>query len=117
MVEVAGVRAIDLSRSAIVFEPALPARESRIAFWDNDCRLVARMSVSEALPVLGRARSDPAAHPTVAFWGRVALVALRLVTQGNAPCEADAETGSTGRSGGRATRTRPGSGRRPRRCP
>jgi hypothetical protein len=99
MVEVAEVRAVDLSRCAVVFAPALLARESRIAFWDNECRLVARMSGSEALPVLGRARSDPAAHPTLAFWGRVALVALRLVTQGNALCEADAEPGSTGQIG------------------
>ena len=99
MVEVAGVRAVVLSRSAVAFGPALPAREPRIAFWDNDRRLVARMSVSEALPVLSRARSDSAAHPRLAFWGHVALVTLRLVTQGNALCEADAETGSTGQFG------------------
>ena len=68
-------------------------------FWENDLGLVARMSSSEAVPVLGRARSDPAAYPTLAFWGRVALVALRLVTRGSARCEADAETGSAGQIG------------------
>jgi len=99
MVEVAGVRAVVLSRSAVAFGPALPAREPRIAFWDNDRRLVARMSVSEALPVLSRARSDSAAHPRLAFWGHVALVTLRLVTQGNALWEADADSGSTGQIG------------------
>ena len=99
MVEVAGVRAVDLSRCAVVFEPAFPARESRIAFWDNDSGLVARMSVSKALPVLCRAQTDPAAHPTLAFWGRTALVALQLVTQGNALYEADDEPGSAGQIG------------------
>jgi hypothetical protein len=76
----------------------LPAREPRIAFWDNDRGLVARMSVSEALPVLSRARSDPA-HPTLAFWGHIALVAPQLVTRGSARCEADDETGSAGQIG------------------
>jgi hypothetical protein len=64
MVKVAGVWAVDLSRCVVVFEPALPARESRIASRDTDRGLVARMSVSEALPVLGRARTDPAVRPT-----------------------------------------------------
>ena len=68
-------------------------------FWENDRGLVARMSSSEAVPVLGRARSNPAAHRTLAFWGRVALVALRLVTRGSARCEADDETGSAGQIG------------------
>jgi len=94
MVEMAWVRAVDLPRCAAAFQPALPVRESRTAFWDNNRRLVARMSVSQALPILARARSDPAAHATLAFWGRTAVVALQLVTRGSARSEADDETDS-----------------------
>ena len=63
MVEVGGVPVVDLSRYAVAFDPALRARESSIAFWENDIGSVASMYVSEALPVLGCARADTAANP------------------------------------------------------
>ncbi|MFF0835834.1 MULTISPECIES: SNF2-related protein [unclassified Streptomyces] len=40
------------------------------------------LPVAEALPLLVRARHDPAAHPATACWGAAALHALRLVARG-----------------------------------
>ncbi|MFC9912870.1 DEAD/DEAH box helicase [Streptomyces sp. NPDC059862] len=40
------------------------------------------LPVGEALPLLVRARHDPAAHPATACWGAAALHALRLAARG-----------------------------------
>ncbi|UXY30814.1 DEAD/DEAH box helicase [Streptomyces sp. HUAS TT20] len=40
------------------------------------------LPLDEALPVLVRARRDPAAHPATACWGAAALHALRLAARG-----------------------------------
>lgn len=40
------------------------------------------LPLAEALPVLVRARRDPAAHPATACWGAAALHALRLTARG-----------------------------------
>jgi len=40
------------------------------------------LPVTDALPLLVRARRDPAAHPATACWGAAALHALRLVARG-----------------------------------
>ncbi|NEA98157.1 ATP-dependent helicase [Streptomyces sp. SID13726] len=40
------------------------------------------LPLGEALPLLVRARSDPAAHPATACWGAAALHALRLTARG-----------------------------------
>ncbi|KUM79435.1 helicase [Streptomyces griseorubiginosus] len=40
------------------------------------------LPVGEALPLLVRARRDPAAHPATACWGAAALHALRLTARG-----------------------------------
>ncbi len=40
------------------------------------------LPLAEALPLLVRARRDPAAHPATACWGAAALHALRLVARG-----------------------------------
>ncbi|MFI6208383.1 DEAD/DEAH box helicase [Streptomyces sp. NPDC051041] len=93
-------------RLAAVFLPAPLPREGRIAFWDpeggelpaEDTQLtVARrhgtgarrrttpaltLPLGEALPLLVRARHDPAAHPATACWGAAALHALRLAARG-----------------------------------
>ncbi|PSM43044.1 ATP-dependent helicase [Streptomyces dioscori] len=94
-------------RLAAVFLPAALPRGGRMAFWDPDGGLppptpdteltVVRrhgtgtrrhavpaltMPVTEALPLLVRARRDPAAHPATACWGAAALHALRLVARG-----------------------------------
>ncbi|MCX4884594.1 DEAD/DEAH box helicase [Streptomyces sp. NBC_00847] len=93
-------------RLAAVFLPAPLPREGRIAFWDpedgplpagdTELTVVRRhgagarrrtapalsLPVGEALPVLVRARRDPAAHPATACWGAAALHALRLTARG-----------------------------------
>ncbi|NGO11644.1 DEAD/DEAH box helicase [Streptomyces sp. HC44] len=94
-------------RLAAVFLPAGLPRDGRIAFWDPDTgtlpdgehtelTVVRRhgtgvrrgtapaltLAVAEALPLLVRARRDPAAHPATACWGAAALHALRLVARG-----------------------------------
>ncbi|MEY7979106.1 ATP-dependent helicase, partial [Streptomyces pilosus] len=40
------------------------------------------LPVDQALPLLVRARHDPAAHPATACWGAAALHALRLTARG-----------------------------------
>ncbi|WP_282701318.1 DEAD/DEAH box helicase [Streptomyces sp. CC219B] len=93
-------------RLAAVFLPAPLPREGRIAFWDpedgplparhTDLTVVGRhgsgvrrrttpalsLPLGEALPLLVRARRDPAAHPATVCWGAAALHALRLVARG-----------------------------------
>lgn len=94
-------------RLAAVFLPEPLPRRGRVAFWDpEDARppsgaseelTVVRpygsgvrrstvpavtLPVAEALPLLTRARRDPAAHPATACWGAAALHALRLVARG-----------------------------------
>ncbi|KND40232.1 MULTISPECIES: DEAD/DEAH box helicase [Streptomyces] len=94
-------------RLAAVFLPAPLPRHGRFAFWDpaggepppgdtEDLTVVRQhgtgarrgtvparyVTVGEALPLLTRARRDPAAHPATACWGAAALHALRLVARG-----------------------------------
>ncbi|WP_371663499.1 DEAD/DEAH box helicase [Streptomyces sp. NBC_00280] len=97
-------------RLAAVFLPAPLPREGRIAFWDpegdtglpdavdghTELTVVRRhgngvrrrttpaltLPVEAALPLLVRARRDPAAHPATACWGAAALHALRLTARG-----------------------------------
>jgi len=92
---------------AAVFLPAPLPRESRVAFWDpeggspppgatEELTVVRRhgsgvrrggvpallLPIADALPLLARARRDPAAHPATACWGAATLHALRLVARG-----------------------------------
>ncbi|MFI9246163.1 SNF2-related protein [Streptomyces sp. NPDC053086] len=97
-------------RLASVYLPAPLPREGRLAFWDPDgdalppapgaaaqeLTVVRRhgagvrrrqvpaltLPLAESLPLLVRARRDPAAHPATACWGAAALHALRLVARG-----------------------------------
>ncbi|MGW1162656.1 DEAD/DEAH box helicase [Streptomyces sp. NPDC002513] len=94
-------------RLAAVFLPEPLPRRGRVAFWDpedgqppsgtTEELTVVRphgsgmrtstvpavsLPVAEALPLLTRARRDPAAHPATACWGAAALHALRLVARG-----------------------------------
>ncbi|MFD4601587.1 SNF2-related protein [Streptomyces sp. NPDC058464] len=95
-------------RLAAVYLPADLPRQGRIAFWDPDgdplpvapteeLTVVRRhgaagvrrrqvpaltLPVADALPLLVRARRDPAAHPATACWGAAALHALRLAARG-----------------------------------
>ncbi|MGW9588967.1 SNF2-related protein [Streptomyces chartreusis] len=93
-------------RLAAVFLPASLPREGRIAFWDpeggplpaedTELTVVRRhgagvrrrtapaltLPLDDALPLLVRARRDPAAHPATACWGAAALHALRLTARG-----------------------------------
>ncbi|MGW4568345.1 SNF2-related protein [Streptomyces sp. NPDC004561] len=97
-------------RLASVYLPAPLPREGRIAFWDptggplpagaeadaHELTVVRRrgtpvrrravpaltLPLAKALPLLVRARRDPAAHPATACWGAAALHALRLVARG-----------------------------------
>ncbi|MFD0202836.1 MULTISPECIES: DEAD/DEAH box helicase [Saccharothrix] len=41
-----------------------------------------RLPVTEAIPLLSRARRTPHAHPATAFWGAAVVVALQLVARG-----------------------------------
>ncbi|MFF7788582.1 SNF2-related protein [Streptomyces sp. NPDC007991] len=99
-------------RLPAVFLPAPLPRDGRIAFWDpageplpaevtelaedTELTVVRRhgaairrrttpaltLPLDEALPLLVRARHDPAAHPATACWGAAALHALRLTARG-----------------------------------
>ncbi|MER7841695.1 DEAD/DEAH box helicase [Streptomyces sp. NPDC096040] len=94
-------------RLAAIYLPADLPREGRIAFWDpdgdplpgaatEDLTVVRRhgagvrrrqvpaltLPLGEALPLLVRARRDPAAHPATACWGAAAQHALRLAARG-----------------------------------
>ncbi|WP_416975508.1 DEAD/DEAH box helicase [Streptomyces sp. 4F14] len=91
-----------------MFVPGDPARAGRVALWHPDAttlpaigsagrlRVVRRagagvevaevpaalVPVREALPLLTRARVAPDAHPSAAFWGAAALLALQCVARG-----------------------------------
>ncbi|MCK8434808.1 DEAD/DEAH box helicase [Streptomyces sp. D2-8] len=93
-------------RLPALFLPAPLPREGRIAFWDpegeplpaedTELTVVRRhgagarrrttpaltLPLDAALPLLVRARHDPAAHPATACWGAAALHALRLAARG-----------------------------------
>ncbi|MER6463324.1 SNF2-related protein [Streptomyces sp. NPDC001228] len=93
-------------RLAAVYLPADLPRQGRVAFWDpdgdplpaatEDLTVVRRhgagvrrrqvpaltLPLGEALPLLVRARHDPAAHPATACWGAAARHALRLTARG-----------------------------------
>ncbi|MEU1012767.1 DEAD/DEAH box helicase [Streptomyces sp. NPDC005890] len=97
-------------RLASVYLPAALPREGRLAFWSPDGDPVPAgtgrapqeltvvrphgagvrrrqvpaltLPLAEALPLLVRARRDPAAHPATACWGAAALHALRLAARG-----------------------------------
>ena len=95
----------ELAGCAVVFRPADPPRESRVAFWDPDggplplgvgeqteldlivdaaprtVRAI-ELPVADAVPLLGRARQAAGSHPSAAFWGAAALAALQLVARG-----------------------------------
>ncbi|WP_381556924.1 SNF2-related protein [Streptomyces eurythermus] len=100
----------DWVRLACVYLPAPLPRDGRLAFWDpagdplppapedaaEELTVVRRhgagarrrrvpaltLPLARALPLLVRARRDPAAHPATACWGAAALHALRLVARG-----------------------------------
>ncbi|MEV7858616.1 DEAD/DEAH box helicase [Streptomyces hirsutus] len=96
---------------AAVFLPSVLPRDGRVAFYDPESgpaeaapehaprtrltvtrphgdgvrrRTVTAFSLplDEALPLLVRARHDPAAHPATTCWGAAALHALRLTARG-----------------------------------
>ncbi|WP_329415010.1 DEAD/DEAH box helicase [Streptomyces sp. NBC_00704] len=97
-------------RLAAVFLPGPLPREGRIALWDpadaplpqaadaerTELTVVRQhgssirrgqvpalsLPLDEALPLLVRARHDPASHPATACWGAAALHALRLTARG-----------------------------------
>ncbi|GAB3924375.1 DEAD/DEAH box helicase [Kribbella albertanoniae] len=100
-----GVRLSELSGCAVGFEPADPPRDGRVVFWDPEGgelplgigeqvrldvtggsseRSVRAISVrvADAVPMLGRMRREPGAHPSAAFWGSAAVAALQLVARG-----------------------------------
>ncbi|MFF4895306.1 SNF2-related protein [Streptomyces sp. NPDC001068] len=94
------------ARLAAVYLPADLPRHGRVAFWDPDGdplpaatedltvvrphgagvrrRQVPALTLplGEALPLLVRARHDPAAHPATACWGAAAQHALSLAARG-----------------------------------
>lgn len=95
----------ELAGCAVVFRPADPPRESRVAFWDpeggplplgvgeqTELDLIVdaaprtvraiELPVADAVPLLGRARQAAGSHPSAAFWGAAALAALQLVARG-----------------------------------
>ncbi|GGW93650.1 DEAD/DEAH box helicase [Streptomyces chryseus] len=99
----------DTGRRAAVFLPAELPRDGRIALWDpeggtppgaaSEITVVRRqgaggtavrrrtvpavlLSLADALPLLARARHDPAAHPATRCWGAAALHALHLAARG-----------------------------------
>ncbi|MFC7614672.1 SNF2-related protein [Actinokineospora soli] len=87
-----------LARSQAVFLPADPARTGEVAFVGEfgvgaagpltlldpapRTATATRLAVADAVPVLTRARRDPAADPSAAFWGAAVLLALHLVARG-----------------------------------
>ncbi|MER7177642.1 ATP-dependent helicase, partial [Streptomyces mesophilus] len=107
LVPLTSAELLQLTRCAVVFLPASPARTSRFAFWSEDggapegaadeltvalpgeeggverVQVPARvLTVREALPALARARADDVAHPAAAFWGAATLFALQLAARG-----------------------------------
>jgi superfamily II DNA or RNA helicase len=112
MTDTALMEQISVRLAAVFLPSPVVPREGRIAFWDPDgeralpeaeegmeqteLTVVRRqgagvrrrstpaltLSVEAALPLLVRARRDPAAHPATACWGAAALHALRLTARG-----------------------------------
>lgn len=112
MTDTASTEQISVRLAAVFLPSPVVPREGRIAFWDPDGEralpeaepgveqteltvvrrqgaAVRRRSASAltlpieaALPLLVRARRDPAAHPATACWGAAALHALRLAARG-----------------------------------
>ncbi|MEU6990184.1 DEAD/DEAH box helicase [Streptomyces sp. NPDC046465] len=100
----------ELSRCSVLFVPADPPRDGRVAFWrpdgtgppdasagscgelsvavpgDDDIELITvsavLLPVRAALPVLTRARGAAGTHPTGAFWGTAGVLALQLAARG-----------------------------------
>ncbi|MGW7055216.1 DEAD/DEAH box helicase [Streptomyces sp. NPDC054887] len=99
----------DTGHRAAVFLPAELPRDGRIALWDpaggplpdatTEITVVRRhgaggtavrrqtvpavlLSLTDALPLLARARHDAAAHPATRCWGAAALHALHLAARG-----------------------------------
>ncbi|MDQ2588008.1 DEAD/DEAH box helicase [Saccharothrix yanglingensis] len=93
-----------MERYAAVFEAADPPRTSTIAFYAHpdgepglpaDTEVVVagpdgarrsapavRVPLTEAIPLLSRARRTGRAHPAAAFWGAAVVLALGLVARG-----------------------------------
>ncbi|MET7483805.1 DEAD/DEAH box helicase [Streptomyces sp. NPDC005538] len=112
MTDTALTEQISVRLAAVFLPSPLVPREGRVAFWDPDgeralpeaeegveqaeLTVVRRqgagvrrrptpaltMPIEAALPLLVRARRDPAAHPATACWGAAALHALRLAARG-----------------------------------
>ncbi|WP_138963869.1 DEAD/DEAH box helicase [Streptomyces sp. YIM 121038] len=100
----------ELSQCSVVFVPGDPGRAGHVAFWhldgdapptpaagtaqdltvalpdDDGVRLhdvpAVLLPVRVALPVLTRVRAASGAHPTAAFWGTAAVLALQLAARG-----------------------------------
>ncbi|MFG2375073.1 DEAD/DEAH box helicase [Streptomyces sp. NPDC048504] len=112
MTDTALAEQISVRLAAVFLPSPVVPREGRVAFWDPDgeralpeaeegveqieLTVVRRrgagvrrgptpaltLSIEAALPLLVRARRDPAAHPATACWGAAALHALRLAARG-----------------------------------
>ncbi|WP_328676893.1 DEAD/DEAH box helicase [Streptomyces sp. NBC_00343] len=112
MTDTASTEQISVRLAAVFLPSPVVPREGRIAFWDPDgeralpeaepgveqteLTVVRRqgaavrrrsapaltLPIEAALPLLVRARRDPAAHPATACWGAAALHALRLAARG-----------------------------------
>ncbi|MFJ5302738.1 SNF2-related protein [Streptomyces sp. NPDC088350] len=112
MTDTALTEQISTRLAAVFLPSPVVPREGRVAFWDPDgeralpeaeegveqteLTVVRRhgagvrrrptpaltLPIEAALPLLVRARRDPAAHPATACWGAAALHALRLAARG-----------------------------------
>ncbi|WP_427918956.1 SNF2-related protein [Streptomyces sp. cg40] len=112
MTDTALMEQISVRLAAVFLPSPVVPREGRVAFWDPDgeralpeaeegveqteLTVVRRqgaavrrrsapaltLPIEAALPLLVRARRDPAAHPATACWGAAALHALRLAARG-----------------------------------
>ncbi|WOX13589.1 DEAD/DEAH box helicase [Streptomyces sp. N50] len=112
MTDTAITEQISVRLAAVFLPSPVVPREGRVAFWDPDgeralpeadegveqteLTVVRRqgatvrrrsapaltLPIEAALPLLVRARRDPAAHPATACWGAAALHALRLAARG-----------------------------------
>ncbi|MYZ17276.1 SNF2-related protein, partial [Streptomyces sp. SID337] len=100
----------ELSRCSVLFVPADPPRDGRVAFWHADGTEPPHASIGTqeeltlavpgdegvepaavsavlvpvraALPVLTRARAATETHPTGTFWGTAGVLALQLAARG-----------------------------------
>ena len=112
MTDTALMEQISVRLAAVFLPSPVVPREGRVAFWDPDgeralpeaeegveqteLTVVRRhgagvrrrptpaltLPIEAALPLLVRARRNPAAHPATACWGAAALHALRLAARG-----------------------------------